>query len=260
MLPSLFPCMILTGFMVRYNLVEYAVKWLQPVLQKIYKLSAEGCFVMVVGFLCGFPLGAKTVQELYTKGKLSFSESRLLLSYCNNIGPAYYISFYLHQRNLPLKGRYFIGMYGIPLIYGFLYGKYLAHTPSSKMISGKNKQTDSNPSFLDAFENSLENALCSIFTLGAYMIICNLLLIPLQIIYPNFPKWIGPLIEISQGLTGMQTDYPAFAQAALVFGGLSCHLQTFSCLKDRNLRGLKNEYIFHKVIQSCLAFLYFRFF
>ena len=120
MIPALLPFMILSGIMVRLNLTERASLILYPVVKPLFKVRKNVCYAMLVGFLCGFPMGARVVDDLYTRQMITKKEAEYLLAFCNNIGPVYFCSFVL-----PLLGRrllfpYLFGMYGIPLLYGLV--------------------------------------------------------------------------------------------------------------------------------------------
>lgn len=120
MIPALLPFMILSGIMVRLNLTERMSMAIYPVVGPLYKVRKNVCYCMLLGFLCGFPMGAKVTGELRERGMLTQREAQYLLAFCNNIGPVYFCSFVL-----PLLGRrlvlpYLFGMYGIPLLYGLI--------------------------------------------------------------------------------------------------------------------------------------------
>ena len=93
MVPTLLPFMILSGIMIRMNLTENFVRLLHPLLYRLFGTSRNGSYTMVMGFLCGFPMGARIVGELYEQQKLSREEGELLLHFCNNIGPIYFLSY-----------------------------------------------------------------------------------------------------------------------------------------------------------------------
>ena len=118
MIPSLLPFMILSGIMVRLKLTDKVAMIVYPVVKPLYKIRRNVCYAMLMGFLCGFPMGARVVADLYTRQMIGKREAEFLLAFCNNIGPVYFCSFVL-----PLLGRklvlpYLFGMYGIPLLYG----------------------------------------------------------------------------------------------------------------------------------------------
>ena len=93
MVPTLLPFMILSGIMVRMDLTENFVTLLHPLLHRLYGTSKNGSYTIIMGFLCGFPMGARIVGELYESGRLSRGEGSRLLYFCNNIGPIYFLSY-----------------------------------------------------------------------------------------------------------------------------------------------------------------------
>lgn len=132
MIPALLPFMILSGIMVRMKLTDKAAMILYPVIHPFFRVGKNVCYAMLLGFLCGFPMGARVTDDLYSRGMIGKREAQYLLAFCNNIGPVYFCSF-----ALPLLGRklilpYLFGMYGIPLLYGLL----LRHTLYRDLPSG----------------------------------------------------------------------------------------------------------------------------
>ena len=90
MVPALLPFMILSAIMVRQNLTESFAGILYPVFSP-FKLSRNCVYCIILGFLCGFPMGARTIAQLYEKKCLSQKEATLLLAFCNNIGPSFFL-------------------------------------------------------------------------------------------------------------------------------------------------------------------------
>ena len=126
MIPSLFPFMVLSGFLLRSGLSMQMASLLNPVLGKIFRLSPNCIYIIVMGFLCGFPMGANVIAESLSLNRITRREADLLLAFCNNIGPVYFISFaYAACPFCPLWISLSV-MYGIPLIYGLVlrYTRY----------------------------------------------------------------------------------------------------------------------------------------
>ena len=64
MIPTLFPFMVLSGIIIRMNLTGSFVKILNPVLGRIFHLRRPCIYGIVIGFLCGFPMGAHVTAQL----------------------------------------------------------------------------------------------------------------------------------------------------------------------------------------------------
>ena len=125
MIPSLFPFMVLSGLIVRLDLGKTIALPVYPLIGSIFRISRTMCTTLLTGFLFGFPLGAKTIAEQYSLGQLSKPQAQYLLSFCNNIGPVYLLSFALpllglsdDAENHLLRSAVILAFFGIPLLYG----------------------------------------------------------------------------------------------------------------------------------------------
>lgn len=279
MIPSLLPFMILSGIMVRLKLTEKMAMALFPVLGPVYRVRKNVVYCMMLGFLCGFPMGAKVTADLLEREMLTEKEAEYLLAFCNNIGPVYFCSFVL-----PLLGRqlilpYLFGMYGIPLLYG-LFLRYTVFrdtlAPEPRFFGGKQGKTlvpdtagikGSRSSqlhicavdkegkqfglrLLEAVDESIVTSLQSILTLGGYMILFNLLNLAPHLLLGREPSLLAPILEITGGLSMLGGGLPLYSLLVLSFGGLSCIAQTYSCIKGTGLSVA--AYIRHKIILTLL--------
>ncbi len=248
--------MILSGIMIRLNLTESFMTFLYPLFNFIFRVSKNMCYGIFVGFLCGFPMGAKIVSELLTMGKITKREGEYLLAFCNNIGPVYFCGFVLPLLHKTLLFPYVFGMYGIPL----LYGVFLRYTLFRDIaIKKQNEITIENPgkvgSVLWEMDAAIHSSIQSILSLGGYMILFNLLNLIPHIIYGNPPVLLAPLFEITGGLQLLKHRLPIYTLLILPFGGLSCIAQTYSCIKNTTLS--ISSYIMHKLILTILTVLYY---
>lgn len=262
MIPALLPFMIVSGIMVRMKLTESFSTILYPLLLPIFKLGKNACYVIIMGFLCGFPMGAKVISELVSRDMLTKRESEYLLAFCNNIGPVYFCSFVL-----PLLGRklllpYLLGMYGIPLFYGLLlrYTLYRDLYASKLPLYVQNPDLqccsrENEPNLLEAIDDSISSSISSILSLGGYMILFNLLnLLPHILLDKPFLP-LAPLLEITGGLGLLKGKLPVYCLILLSFGGFSCIAQTYSCIKGTGLSICRNT--LHRIVIAVLTALYY---
>lgn len=281
MIPALLPFMILSGIMIRLRLTEGFIAIFYPIIRPVFRVSKNVGYAMFMGFLCGFPMGAKTVADLYTRQMISKREAEFLLAFCNNIGPVYFISFVIPLLQRTLLAPYLIGMYGIPLLYGII----LRYTMFRDMTYGATNNTSNNPTaytqkqtkkeltaasysgpddatksqskiqLLNVVDESITSSLYSILKLGGYMILFNLLNLMPHILLGEKPVILAPLFEITGGLHLLQQQSPLYTLLLLPFGGLSCIAQTNSCIHNTDLSIA--DYTLHKFVLTAITAVYY---
>lgn len=256
MVPVLFPFMVLSGTLIRMGLVESLIRPIRPFFGKLFRISDPAVYTILMGFLCGFPMGARTTAELRNRQELSVSEGQFLLAFCNNFGPVYFLGFVLPLLHRTLKLPYLIGMYGIPVIYGLFlrYTVYRMRLKDTSMVSQPVTKSSVRTSLPDALDDAVNAAGLSILQLGGYMIIFNLLNL-LPGLFLRQSHLLAPLLEITGGLQMLADRYPLYTLLLLPFGGLSCIAQTAGCIRNTGL-SLK-KYIIHKLVLTLLTAFYY---
>ena len=267
MIPSLFPFMVLSGILLRTGLSFRLSKLLYPLFGTLFRLSPDCIYIIFMGFLCGFPMGANIIAESLSLKKITEREANLLLSFCNNIGPVYFISFVsVLCPYYPLWITISI-MYLVPLCYGLL----LRYTCYKDITFYKNSHHTRNlhnhsalavSSFGTALQESLQKAISSILSLGGYMVIFTVLQLPFYNSYYHLPEpyihILKGLLEISSGISSI-CPYPELYiivyALLLPFCGLCCLYQTYAMIQDTPLS--LTLYIKHKLSQTiCTTIIY----
>lgn len=270
MLPALLPFMILSGLMIDLKLDGYIIKPFKFVIRPLFQISDAGIYTLFMGFLCGFPMGAKIASMEYKEGNISQKEAEYLLCFCNNFGPAYFFSFIcnnIYPPKLMLSGLFVL--YGLPLLYGLLLRHSIYKNEDfcnhTNIRNNKNGKIGISIKNLITYTNSnIIKSLSQIGLLGGYMILCNMLMSAVTVFINHLPLLITPastkrletffycVLEISGGILSVKSlnlsETAAFviAHAALAFNGLSCHLQTFHLISDCPLS--RKKYMLHKII------------
>lgn len=284
MIPALLPFMILSGVLIGTGLSDSFAALLSPLLKPLFRLSDSCLYCIIIGFLCGFPMGARVCAQSLERGKISRQEAALLLAFCNNIGPIYFTGYVM--KLFPVQDKWLVlaGMYGIPFLYGMLLRYTLYRDiPLLKKRQGKvrlmaaceekaGSASVNNAglcaarpltvkTLLAELHASILSGLDAITVLGGYMIFCNLLNLFPQLAMQTNPhpaSLIGPLFEITSGLAGLSCADRVWAYIILPFGGLSCIAQTYSCIRNTDLS--LAEYVFHKIVQTMLTAAFYAFF
>lgn len=91
-IPSLFPFMVLSTYISNSQFVELLAKALERPSQKIFKTNGNAIIAVILGFIGGYPIGAKTASEFYAEGKLTDNEVQRLFCWCINPSPAFVIT------------------------------------------------------------------------------------------------------------------------------------------------------------------------
>lgn len=256
MVPSLLPFMILSSMMISMNLSETCSMLIHPITNMVLRCRKNVSYAILIGFLCGFPMGAKVTVQLLKENKISLPEARYLLAFCNNLGPVYMLSFLIPVLNLSNKKLILFGMYGLPFLYGIIlrYTYYRKSFDPNDMVCEHRKLHMCNK-LLDSLDDSIQNSISAISMLCGYMILFNMLnILPYFIFHKKAGIW-APLLEITGGIL-LNDHMPAlWILIILPFGGLSCIAQTNSIIKESPL-SLK-EYLIHKSILTAITTLYY---
>lgn len=274
--PTLFPFMILSSLMILSGIDILLVKIISIVLKPFFPYCSDyGIYVIFMGFLCGFPMGAKTTSELYLSDKISLDEANYLLSFCNNIGPSYFLGLILpilheyDKNNIPF---YLFGMYGIPLVYGIIIGlikskKKIENTQRSQ-IYRQSISVEKRSSFSQILKNSFIINIKAILLLGAYIsFVSALRTIPDIFITNNYLKsLLAIILEINSGIKAVYTsvNIPLKVKVLVImtglsFSGISCFAQTacFTTSDDNHASISFMHYFYHRIILTLTSFIYY---
>lgn len=258
MIPTLLPFMIITSLMIKLQLSHSFARLFSPVMKPLFRVSDYGAYCIFVGFLCGFPMGAKVVAEQIHHQNISVKEGQYLLSFCNNIGPIYYISFVLPFIGEKLSFIYLFGMYGLPLLYGIILrrSKYAAYHWEQTITEKPNQLRLLQ--ILTSIDESIDSGIENITRLGGYMVFFNVLnLIPQKLLWlsSQVTLYLAPLLEITSGINSLSANHKFYILCILPFGGISCIAQTYSLIRNTGL-SLSN-YIIQKLILTLITCVYY---
>ena len=131
-IPSLFPYMVISSLLVQTGASDQIGRWLSNPIKSAFRLPGCAASAVVLGALCGFPVGAKTACQLYERGSVTKWECERLIAIANNTGPSFVIE---------VVGAHFWGSRGMGLMI------YVAQILSSVLLGWitsrkKTKPTD----------------------------------------------------------------------------------------------------------------------
>ena len=278
LLPALFPFILVTRLLTATNLVAVFSRVLYPFLGPLLGVSPNGSFCVLTGFLCGYPMGAKTICDLREGGGLSRQEAAFLLTFCNNASPGFVTGFLAvsclggPSLGLPLL----LILYGVPLLYAGV-GSRLGHRKPGgheaalrhRRASGHGESPSQSlqacgvPQALQLSRmdlgDAVYNSLGTSALIGGYVMAFSLLAAFPQSL-PFLPPAVKALLCASLEITsGAPALCQAFRQetafvllcAFASFGGLSAAAQTSTFIKKSGLS--IRSYFLHKLFQALLS-------
>lgn len=266
MIPTLLPFLILTGILLKTGNIPQLLEPLAPFWKHFFGISPAGAYVLILGFLCGYPMGAKLAHGLYINHQISQREGEYLLTFSCNASPAFIFSYLSqnilegkippHSLLLILLSADFVCM----LFFRFLV--YHGNTVSSVKPEYRKKETYQQDSTGVILDVSIMSGFETITRLGGYILIFSLLFTGFYHYWPfcsqNKILLTSP-IELTTGLH--QIAQSAFSwkikyitsMTLTAFGGFCVMFQTKSVLEEK-LSIL--PYIFAKYLNASLVFLF----
>ncbi len=257
-IPSLFPFMVISELVVSSGLSELAGKYLNRPLGFIFGISGVSSSAVLLGALCGFPIGSRTAVALFDNGLIDKKETARLLSFCNNPSSAFLIS----AVGTSLYARREVGvmLYSVTLINALIIGiAQRIFTPRRR--ANMNHISKNSPSGISAFTNSVTRSAEAMLIICAYVIffsaiigcLSDLLLTlncsgaVMAFIYGSLEISGGVAAASSLGLTRSGLTLAAFIVG---WSGLSVHFQIISVTAKRGLP--LRPYFIAKLIQGLM--------
>ena len=91
LIPSLFPFMALSSLIVMSGTGEKIFKIFERPVCRMFGVGKSCCTPIILGWLCGFPVGAKCAAELLSSSSITLEEYRRILCISSTPSPAFLI-------------------------------------------------------------------------------------------------------------------------------------------------------------------------
>ena len=227
-IPSLFPFFVLTGLFVSLSPPNLFPRPIVRIANRLMGCGSDGLTVFFLGILGGYPLGARTIAQMYHSGRISAESAQYLLLFCNNAGP----SFILGMVGLGCFSSLRIGVY-LYLIHVFC-AALLGILFCKRTTFSASLTTTASPSFAAALVNAIGSAGSSMVQICSFVVFfVTLLQLLASLTGITHPLLLGT-VELTNGILQLGSTPSDFAMAAalLGWGGISVHLQTAAVLQD----------------------------
>ena len=127
--PSLFPYMVVSSLIVRFGAAKELGRIFAVPTGKLLRLPGSAAGAVLLGALCGFPVGARSACELYERGEIGREDAERLIAVANNTGPAFVVEVIgAHYWGNRLFGLF---LYAAQILSALLIGAVAAHLSHS---------------------------------------------------------------------------------------------------------------------------------
>ena len=224
MIPTLLPFLILTGALLKTGNIRKLLKPSAFFWKTFFGLSPAGAYVLILGLLCGYPMGAKLAHDLYIDQQISYLSGILLK---NKISAVQMILTFL-------AADLFCMLF-------FRFVVYRGHTVDSVCVNKIKKETYQQDSIGVILDVSIMDGFETITRLGGYILLFSLILASISFYWPFHAQscmlFTAPL-ELTTGLkqiAGAPLPWKSRYLASMLltsFGGFCVMAQTKSVLEN----------------------------
>ncbi len=265
LLPSLLPFMILSNFLISFNCIEKLLSPLRKIWAVLFGLSPCGAYVLLLGTLCGYPMGAKLTATCADRDRSRTGKARYLLTFASSASPMFLCTYLvlecLGTKTLlvPVLFILYLSTYLCSVCFRIYYR--IGFSPENRSLTQKTETSSSYPpgtlidvSIMNGFETITK--LCGyilLFSIAAKAATCLFSWMP-------FEGFLIPgVLELSTGLfqiSGSSLCFPwkfSLLLSFTAFGGLCVLFQSKGVLAKSGLSVL--PYAAGKLLATVFAFL-----
>lgn len=260
LLPAILPFIILSNFIIKMNFSEQLGKLFYPVTHLLFNCSFNGSYAIVMGFLCGYPVGAKIICDLIKNDKLSPQEGKYLFRFVNHASPAFiqgYIALSLFKAD-----NYRLFALILTFIPEIITG--LIFRNSTPFPSASPTENNIEYPFSKVLDDSIFNALITVAKIGGYLILFSVFtcIISKASFIPEIIKTL--LISATEMTSGAYYISLLSLNKAIklllcievcILGGISTFFQVNSVVLKSPLK--MKDYVISKIITSVIAVIIF---
>lgn len=268
-IPSLFPFMVISEILVNGGTVNRLPRWLLAPIRSLLGLPDAGCCAVLLGLVCGFPVGAKCAVSAYENGALTKGQAeRVVLISCTP-SSAFLIGTVggTMWENPRFGTALYATVIGVSLLTGIV-ANLLCKERSSLPEAGKKAELPmmSRSRGAALFTEAIRSSTVSMLLVCAYVIFFSALLGTLHYVLAAFSTSpmtgavLFCLFELSGGVSQAAGIGNAMWGAALTafavgWSGLSVHCQLLSVCDGKGLSF--RAYFPVKLLQGFLCALLF---
>ncbi|ACS99882.1 sporulation integral membrane protein YlbJ [Paenibacillus sp. JDR-2] len=134
--PALFPFFVISELLLGFGIVHFFGKLLDPLMRPLFRLPGIGSFVVTMGYVSGYPVGARLTAQLWEQGLVKRAEGERLVAFTTTSDPIFLIGAvsvgFFH--NAALAPVLAVAHYGGAFIIGLLMRFHDRHEPVTESL------------------------------------------------------------------------------------------------------------------------------
>ncbi len=288
LLPSLLPFMIISEILISSDSISSLAPFLDPIMGFTFKIPGLGALPLLIGYLSGYPMGARLSCQLRKSNLLSRQDANRLIAFSNTSGPLFILGtvsiglLNTSEINLLLLFPHFFGA----LTLGFFLRAFNRRLNSkgtlekTRRLNKFEKLYELNKQKLPLgrlISNSVKNSINNILLIGGFVVLYSVLIeIVFQLKSINYiiyllsdtfnvasdviRAFLSGIIEITQGCISIASLNTSFfvkiimLNFTIAWGGLSIHSQALSFILETDIS--PSIYLLSKIGHGFLSIFY----
>lgn len=239
LVPSLFPFMAISSFVVNSGLANIIGKPFKHITNKLFGLSPCFATAIFLSLLGGYPVGAKTISSMYKSGIASKAECEKAAMFAVCAGPGFLINFV----GITLYNNQNIGfiMMCSQCLSVIIIGIILRFVHNDKANYSDKELSYKSMSFSSALVQATLDSSKGMLTICAFVLLFSSLTGILKAVVPGSATkdFLLILLEVCSAVNELAKRAPVELIAfAVGFGGLCVHFQIYSSLRELNVNRL----------------------
>lgn len=273
-IPALFPFFILSSLVIDLGLSHALGRLCGRLMSPLFRLNGNCATALVLGFVGGYPVGAKTALRLYDSGQCTQTEAKRMLAFCNNAGPAFIVG--VIGTGIFASGKMALLFYISHCLACVTVGILARFYKPNDRPAPTTHLPQNTKAFVPAFLSAVSGSVQSTLHICGFILCFSVLIAMLQVtgllhfcgtllsLLPGISPQIGEtltigLLELSSGITAVPGHLPLSTQVSLMsfflgWAGLSVHCQVLALAEESDLS--MKSYFLGNFAQGILSALY----
>lgn len=271
LIPSLFPFMIISSFIIQSGLSEKIGKIISPITKTFFNLPGAAGATIILSFIGGYPVGANGIESLVQKNIINKEQANRMIAFCVGAGPAFIINVVGNNllKNKSIGNTIFISQLFASILIGIFLG--VRSKIHGNKVEERKPQNLNSDNICNSFVKSCLNSADSLMNMCVFVIIFSSIIsliynthifFTINNLFKNFhipQKYcnciIPAILEVTMGaIQSVNNLLPIeFLTFGVSWAGICVHFQVLSSLKSIKLP--YHKFVIQRLVHSIISAL-----